>query len=165
MWGPWTAGMAAADPRVAARFQRAGLLLLAPQQGLALLAQALDALRPQSVVAAVDWESMLPRGRPRPPVFAALLSAPDLGSQVGRVWSGEPGRGAAETAGAGTAAMDMVQVVTAAVAGLLGTSVAADQVRQHSQLQKMKLLPFSPFLVAQSLLHYPRNLSYSDICS
>ena len=136
MWGPWTAGMAAADPRVAARFQRAGLLLLPPPQGLALLAKALATLRPQSVVAAVDWEAMLPRGRPRPPVFAALLHALDLGTQVGRVWSGEPGRGAAAKVGAGAVAMDMVQVVTAAVAGLLGTRVAADQVRKQSLTQR-----------------------------
>lgn len=150
MWGPWTAGMAAADPRVAARFQRAGLLLLAPQQGLALLAQALAALRPQYVVAAVDWEAMLPRGRPRPPVFAALLPASDLGDQVGRTWSGERGRGAAENAGDGAAAMDMVQVVTAAVAALLDTNVAADQVRKQSQIQKLIAFPLLP----QHLLTY-----------
>ena len=140
MWGPWTAGMAAADPRVAARFQRAGLFLLAPPQGLALLAKALAALRPQSVAAPMDWGRMVPRGRPCPPVFAALLPASGLGSQAGGVRAGEHSRGPADEAGTGAAAPDMVQVVSGMVAGLLGASVAADQVRKHHRDQDERFI-------------------------
>jgi len=144
IWGPWAVGMAAADVRVAARFERAGLALLTPPLGLRLLAAALGALHAQSVAAArVAWERLLPQGAPPPPVFAALLRA---GQRGGRRESGRPALAAderaarlepeqdalwagAQPAEAGVAAAHALQVVEEAVAALLGTRVAADQVR------------------------------------
>lgn len=145
IWGPWAVGMAAADARVAARFERAGLALLTPPLGLRLLAAALGALRPQSVAAApVAWERLLPRSAPPPPAFAALLRA---GRRGGRQEGGRPAlaaaderaarlepeqdalRACAQPADASVAAAKPLQVVEEAVAALLGTRVAADQVQ------------------------------------
>ena len=121
--------MAAADPRVAARFQHAGLRLLTPPHGLRLLAAALAALRPQSVAAPVAWDTLLPHDRPPPAVFAALVAVRATGrgalSDRGPTAAGEC------TAPADAAAADALEVVAVAVAGLLGARVHADQVRRY----------------------------------
>jgi acyl transferase domain-containing protein/acyl-CoA synthetase (AMP-forming)/AMP-acid ligase II/acyl carrier protein len=58
-WGPWASGMALeTDSSDRARWQRSGLGLLAPEQGLALLGQALASPAVQAIVAAVDWRQL-----------------------------------------------------------------------------------------------------------
>ena len=71
-WGAWTEeGMAARDPNVLARVERAGVGAFTPEQGLAALA-AIVGRAPSAVVAvsAFDWRTLARRVRPLPPACA-----------------------------------------------------------------------------------------------
>lgn len=118
--------MAAADPRVAARFRHAGLRLLTPPHGLRLLAAALAALRPQSIAAPIAWDTLLPHDRPPPAVFAALVA--ERATERGTLSDRGPTAAGERAAPADGAAADALEVVAVAVASLLGARVPADQV-------------------------------------
>ena len=77
LWGPWATGMAASDPRIGASFERAGMMLLRPAQGLGLL-QRITAQRSaaaQVLAVPVQWSRLLANQRPVPAMFAAVLAA------------------------------------------------------------------------------------------
>jgi KR domain len=88
MWGAWAVGMAARDPTLIPRFERAGLSVLTAGSGLSALARVLrgtSALHAQLIAAPFVWERALATGarsRGRP-VFADFVpAAPDRAASV-----------------------------------------------------------------------------------
>ena len=79
MWGPWATGMAVTDPRIFARFERAGLRLIQPAAGLRMLGHIVASLpTPNTVAAPIAWRTLLPAGRPVPPLLQQF-AAPAAG--------------------------------------------------------------------------------------
>ena len=83
-WGPWATGMAAADVRLGARFERVGLGLIPPAAGLAALSSALQGSsarfeRGANIVAArVDWPRLMAASKAAAaaPIFASFRPQP-----------------------------------------------------------------------------------------
>ncbi len=150
-WGPWATGMAAADTRLGARFERAGLGLISPAAGLAALARALQGSsavveRGASVVAArVSWPRLMAASKAAAaaPIFASFR--PQQAVQAGDVLS---------TLGAATpepllpAAMRLAQPTSLSkaevqkqlqdlVTGMLGPNVSVDAPLMESGLDSM----------------------------
>lgn len=85
-WGAWGgAGMAAANPAVAARLARVGVAAIQPVAGLAALEQATVAARSGIVMAAaLLWERLLVDGRQQAPYFAEFAAvAAAVAAQTG----------------------------------------------------------------------------------
>ena len=140
--------MAAADPRIGAGFQRAGMTLLSPQQGLHLL-QAVTQHGSAAMVLAVPvhWARLCAQQRPEPAMFTEVLSA-EAARQPARpaVTAGpmQPAKQMMPTpqqlaaaapvvqASAVTAA-DMQQSIQTIVLGMLGRPIGLDEVRQTTR--------------------------------
>lgn len=124
MWGPWATGMAATDPRIAARFTKSGLLLIQPQAGIQLLAMALGCLTQHSTPLAA------------PLVWARLLAPPAHVPQFLEDFAPSRARPEAAVAGRAPAVVGSVATVATAVAriveAMLGAVVAHNQVRPSS---------------------------------
>jgi hypothetical protein len=58
MWGPWAVGMASSRD-IQVRFSRAGLMAIAPVQGLSLLRTTLKTGINELIVAPLIWEKIL----------------------------------------------------------------------------------------------------------
>jgi NADPH:quinone reductase-like Zn-dependent oxidoreductase/3-oxoacyl-(acyl-carrier-protein) synthase len=130
-WGAWAgAGMAAADASTAARVARSGMALLQPAQGLAALSDALCMLANSSIsrpaVAAIPfrWGTFFKSAQQlQEPLFREFAEAQALPGPATST-AGPTRRAAA----AGGQAPEQLQVqVQAAVAGILGRVVAADE--------------------------------------
>ena len=85
MWGPWAAGMAAADARLQARFARGGVAAIKPALGLRLLSTVLAARSGTAVAAPILWRQLLRPGRAPPAIFAAFQEAPLAARVAGNV--------------------------------------------------------------------------------
>jgi NADPH:quinone reductase-like Zn-dependent oxidoreductase/NADP-dependent 3-hydroxy acid dehydrogenase YdfG len=130
-WGAWAgAGMAATDASTAARVARSGMALLQPAQGLAALSDALCMLANSSIsrsaVAAVPfrWGAFFKSAQQmQEPLFREFAEQQELPG-VATPAAGPTRRSAA----AGVQAPEQLQAqVQAAVAGILGRVVAADE--------------------------------------
>ena len=147
LWGPWATGMAAADPRVGASFQRAGLSLLSPQQGLRLLQAATQHVSAAVTLAVpVRWARLCAQQRPVPAVFGEVLAAEAArqpAPPAAAAEAAQPARQALPAPQALTAAAsapvaqtsaargaEMQQSIQTIVLGMLGRAISPDEVRQ-----------------------------------
>ena len=148
LWGPWATGMAATDARIGASFQRAGMALLQPQQGLRLLQAVL--CQPASSAAAVlagnvQWARLLAQQRPVPGIFAEVLAAEVQTQPHLQPQSAKPASPAARgqqiaapaavvrTSPAAASIADLQRTVMGVVHDMLGHAVSADEVRLLAQ--------------------------------
>lgn len=122
MWGPWATGMAAANPRVAANFARAGLTLLSPAVGLRLLEQVTAAAAQQGTVVAapISWPKLLAAAPKQPGLLAEFQGKGPVTSA------------AAEQSTPTATKADLQERVTHIVAAMLNATVPADQVSVSS---------------------------------
>lgn len=123
MWGPWKVGMAATDPKIQARFQKAGLSMLGPQRGIQLLSSAMASMSQHCtpVLAEIDWPKLLSTSQKVPSLFAEMV---DAESKVG------PGKKVdSDQARLPVSNFEAIQEkVSAVVASMLGGRVPIDQV-------------------------------------
>lgn len=126
MWGPWALGMAAANPRVAARFAAAGLSLLTPPQGIKLLERAISHQSSYTniVAAHISWPKLLSAARKDVPrIFSAFET--EVQHKIG----GSFGSLELSTAAKPELAPEAIaQKVAEIVEAMLGVRIAFDQV-------------------------------------
>ena len=148
-WGPWATGMAAKDPRIGARLERAGLGTISPAVGLAALAHALSASRSRAgantVMARIDWPLLMTvsKAAAAAPVFASFhaSAAPRPGQPFTALSGAMPHASAAAaprsapTRGLSKAAVQVqLQEI---VAAMLGPGVSVDAPLMESGLDSL----------------------------
>ena len=117
--------MAATDPRLQARFSKAGLSMLGPQAGIQLLTHAMSDMTQQCtlVLADVQWARLFTASHQVPALFSEIVS-PSASAQPAK------GQGGVSGTQPSVKIKDVVEKVSGLVAGMLGSSLSADQVGQ-----------------------------------
>ena len=148
-WGPWATGMAAKDPRIGARLERAGLGPISPAAGLAALAHALSASAsgPGSnlIAARIDWPQLMAvsKAAAAAPLFASFhaVAAPGPGQMVtSPAGAMPPASVAAPAQTAPTVRLSKAAVqaqLQEIVAGMLGPDVSVDAPLMESGLDSL----------------------------
>ena len=147
-WGPWATGMAAADARLGARFERAGLGLISPAAGLAALSCALQSssagveLEANIVAARVDWPRLMAvsTAAAAAPIFASFR--PQQAAQVGNAFISATAESVvpAGTRGVPQQSLSKAEVqkqLQDIVAGMLGPNVSVDAPLMESGLDSL----------------------------
>jgi len=139
MWGPWATGMAATDPRIAARFTKSGLSLIQPHTGIQLLASALGTLIQQSTVLAAPlvWSKLLAAPAPVPQ-FLEDFAPSRVASVAAAV--GQPSAVVADAAA-------VAAMVGRIVEAMLGAVVGHNQVRIFSYVRTKHVVRESTHLL------------------
>ena len=120
MWGPWRVGMAASNPEIQIRFQKAGLSMLSPKLGIQLLADVMaDGLQLCTpVVAEITWTKLFSADQQVPPLLTEVLTERRLDANKALETERRPLNDI----------KDIGRMITGIVVGMLGGGVNPDQV-------------------------------------
>ena len=135
--------MAASDPRIGATFERAGLTLLSPRQGLRLLHSVMQhASAAQTLAVRVRWSRLLAQQRPVPGIFSAVLAAETAAQPLpaavpasSRVAVQQPQPAvpaSSARASAAASVTDLQHSILDIVRGMLGHPISLDEVSTHA---------------------------------
>ena len=144
MWGPWALGMAAADPRLAARFERTGLGSIGPVVGIETLASTLQCSQATFLAARINWNRMMAANIAAAvaPVFASFR--PPLALKLAESFSTLPhaSNGTLAPAVRIVSREDVQIQIAEMVQALLGASVSDDQPLMEAGLDSLSAVEF-----------------------
>ena len=144
-WGPWATGMAAADARLGARFERAGLGMMSPAAGLAALSSVLTGCGANVIAARINWPRLMAvsAAAATAPIFATFRPTPASDSGDALPTSSEaipqvPGPAATRVAPQAMVSKTVVQKqLQDIVAGMLGPGITVDAPLMESGLDSL----------------------------
>ena len=142
MWGAWAVGMAASDPSLAARAERAGMGIITPGGGLAALVSALSGGQAAVVAAPITWSRFMAGNAivAGAPVFssfrpAATALAPPLAASARSAQYGVSSR--PPLAAKALSLADVQGQIAGMVHAMLGSNISVDQPLMEAGLDSL----------------------------